>query len=212
MLIDWLKFPAALFLLFLPMRLFHGEKVRFLAISRDWETRRTLILTLGLHWIDLGRAALGGWLLIQSLALAPGAPGFMRYSVPLTLSAIMILAVCLQTFICKELDSANAPFAFVTGLLFGVFSPVNAGFPILLALTAAAGSRVPVAYFPVLALSLAGVGFAFDGRKALVLLAGGCCAALAPWLLSIMFPRDLVLSYRARRSSKDTASPLPPHR
>ncbi len=212
MLIDWLKFPAALFLLLLPIGLFHGQKIRFLAISRDWEGRRSLILTLGLHWIDLGRAALGGWLLLQSLALDPGALGFMRYSVPLTLGAIMILAVCLQTFVCKEPDSANAPFAFVTGMLFGVFTPVTAGFPFLIALTAAAGSRVPVAYFPVLALSLAGVGYVFDGRKTVVLLACGCCATLAPWLLSIMFPRELVLSYRAKRSSKDTASPLPPHR
>ncbi|MDP3178917.1 MAG: hypothetical protein Q8M76_13505, partial [Spirochaetaceae bacterium] len=123
MIIDWLKFAPALFLLLLPIGVFHGKKVRFRPIARDWADHWSKILTLGLHWIDLSRAALGGWLLVESLSLSPGAAGIMRYSVLVTLGAVMILAVALQTFVCKERDSANAPFMFVTGLLVGVYPP-----------------------------------------------------------------------------------------
>lgn len=212
MIIDWLKFAPALFLLLLPIGVFHGKKVRFRPISRDWTDHWSQILNLSLHWIDLGRAALGGWLLVESLALSPGAAGFMRYSVLVTLGAVMIVAVTLQTFVCKPLDSANAPFMFVTGLLLGVYPPTIVGFPIALALTAAAGSRVPAAYFPLLALALVGSGFLFDGKNTLIKLALGFSAVILPWLFSIMFSRELVLTYRAKRRDNPGDAPLPPPR
>ena len=212
MIIDWLTFAPALFLLLIPIGFFHGKKVRFRPIARDWTDHWSHILNLGLHWIDLSRAALGGWLLVESLSLSPGAAGFMRYSVLVTLGAVMLLAVALQTFVCKERDSANAPFMFVTGLLVGVYPPTIVGFPIVLALTVAAGSRVPAAYFPVLALTFVGSGFLFDGRKTLIKLALGFCAVILPWLFSIMFSRDLVLTYRAKRPDKAGDAPLPPRR
>jgi len=212
MIIDWLTFTPALCLLLLPIGLFHGKKIRFRAISSDWDGHWSSIFTLGLHWIDLGRAALGGWLLIQALTHAPGVAGFMRYSVLGTEGAVMVIAVGLQTFICKEEDSAHAPFAFVTGLVLGVYPPIVAGFSIVLAIALAAGSRVPVAYFPALGLLLAGIGFGFEGKKALLLLGLGTCALVVPWLFTIMFPRDLVFSYRARQRSLDAENALPPHR
>ena len=212
MIIDWLTFAPALCLLLLPIGLFHGKKIRFRAISSDWDGHWSSIFTLGLHWIDLGRAALGGWLLIEALRLAPGVAGFMRYSVLGTEGAVMVIAVGLQTFICKEEDSAHAPFAFVTGLVLGVYPPIVAGFSIVLAIALAAGSRVPVAYFPALGLLLAGIGFGFEGKKALLLLALGTCAFVVPWLFTIMFPRELVFSYRARQRSLDAENALPPRR
>jgi hypothetical protein len=212
MIIDWPRFAFALLLLLLPIGLFHGKKVRFRPIARDWEGQWSSIFTLGQHWIDLGRAALGGWLLIEALELSAGQTGFMRYSVLGAEGAIMIAAVGLQTFVCREPDSANAPFAFVTGLLLGVYPPIVAGFPILLAATAATGSRVPAAYFPFLAILLPGIAFLFEGRKSLIMTAFGFCAVILPWLLSIMFHRDLVITYRARRRNPDTQSGLPPHR
>lgn len=212
MIIDWFKFAPALFILLLPIGLFHGKKIRFSPVSRDWDGHWFLILTLGLHWIDLGRAILGGWLLVESLSLSPGTAGFMRYSVLLLQGAVLLTAVGLQTIVCKERDSAHAPFMFVTGLLFGLYPPVIAGFPILLAVTVTAGSRTPAAYFPILAVLLIGGGFLFDGKKSLIKLAIGFCAVLLPWLWSILFSRDLVLTYRARRHRTDTESPLPPHR
>ena len=212
MIIDWLKFAPALFLLLLPIGVFHRKKVRFRPISRDWTDHWSQILNLSLHWIDLGRAAFGGWLLVESLALSPGAAGFMRYSVLGTLGAVMSLAVTLQTFVCKQPDSANAPFMFVTGLLIGVFPPTIVGFPIALALTAAAGSRVPAAYFPLLALTLVGSGFLFDGGKTLIKLALGFSAVILPWLFSLMFSRELVLTYRAKRRDNPGEAPLPERR
>ena len=212
MIIDWLTFAPALCLLLVPIGLFHGKKIRFCDISRDWEGHRSAILALSLHWIDLTRAALGGWLLIHALTHAHGVAGFMRYSILGIEGAVMVLAVGLQTFVCKEEDSAHAPFAFVTGLVLGVYPPIVAGFSIALAIALAAGSRVPVAYFPALGVLLAGIGFGFEGKKALILLGLGTCALILPWLFTIMFPRDLVFSYRARRRSLDAEKALPPHR
>ena len=212
MIIDWLTFAPALCLLLVPIGLFHGKKIHFCDISREWDGHRSAILALGLHWIDLGRAALGGWLLIHALKHAPGVAGFMRYSILGTEGAVMVLAVGLQTFVCKEEDSAHAPFAFVTGLVLGVYPPIVAGFSIVLAIALAAGLRIPVTYFPALGLLLAGIGFWFEGKKAIILLGLGTCALILPWLFTIMFPRDLVFSYRARQRSLDAEKALPPHR
>jgi hypothetical protein len=75
------------------------------------------------------------------------------------------------------------------------------------------GARMGPGYFPmVLGVLLAGIGFWFEGKKALILLGLGTCALVVPWLFTIMFPRDLVFSYRARQRSLDAENALPPHR
>lgn len=200
MLIDWIRFAAALGLLLTPIALFHGKKVRYRPIARDWDTHWWQILTLGLHTIDAGRAALGGWLLVDALVPDPAARGLLRYAVLFTQGGVMSAAVLLQTFFCKERDSAHAPFAFVGGLVFGIYPPAIAGLPLLLAITVAGGSRTPVAFFPMLALALLGIGFLLGGKGMIIKLALGVCAVMLPWLCSLLFSRDLVVSYRAKRS------------
>ena len=199
MLIDWIRFSSALVLLLTPIALFHGKKVRYRPIARDWDTHWSQILKLGLHTIDAGRAALGGWLLVDALASDPAAHGLMRYSVFLTRGAVLCLAVLLQTFVCKERDSAHAPFTFVSGLVFGVYSPTIAAFPVLLAIIVAGGSRTPLAFFPTLSLTLFALGILFGGKKMIIPLVLGMCAVMLPWLCSLLFSRDLVVSYRAKR-------------
>lgn len=206
MLIDWFKLAAALVLLVTPIGLFHGKKVRHRMLGRDWHGYWRATFTLGLHWIDFGRAILGSWLLSDALTAAPGASSLLRYAVPLASGAIMGFGVILQTFVCKELDAANAPFAFVTGLVLGAAAPLTALVPILLGLTIALGTRAPVVFFPVLALALPGIGFLFEGKKALLALGIIGAVVLLPWLLSLMFPRELVVTYRARRNSATTPS------
>ena len=82
----------------------------------------------------------------------------------------------------------------------------------VLAIAIAAGSRVPVVYFPSLGLLLLGIGYLFDGGKNLILLALGFSAVVLPRLFTIMFPRDLVFTYRARQRSLDAENALPPRR
>jgi hypothetical protein len=206
MTIDWLKLAPALLLLLTPISLFHGKKVRVRPIERDWDTHWPQIAGLGLHWIDLGRAVLGAWLLLDALSLVPGTRGAMRYAPLAAQGAVLIVASCLQCFVCKERDSAHAPFMFVTGLILGFYPPTVAGFSILLAVTAAAGSRTPWVYFPLLAVLVAGLGFLFVGRGALIGLAAGGAAVALPWLLTLMFRQTLVLSYRTRRSSSGSGA------
>lgn len=206
MTIDWLKLAPALLLLLTPISLFHGKKIRVRPIERDWDTHWPQIAGLGLHWIDLGRAVLGAWLLLDALSLVPGTRGAMRYAPLAAQGAVLIVASCLQCFVCKERDSAHAPFMFVTGLILGFYPPTVAGFSILLAVTAAAGSRTPWVYFPLLAVLVAGLGFLFVGRGALISLAAGGAAVALPWLLTLMFRQTLVLSYRTRRSSSSSGA------
>ncbi len=206
MIIDWLKLVPALLLLLTPISLFHGKKIRVRPIERDWDTHWPQIAGLGLHWIDLGRAMLGAWLLLDAISLPPGARGAMRYAPIAVQGALLVFSSCLQSLVCKERDSALAPFMFVTGLVLGFYSPTVAGFSILLALTAAAGSRTPWVYFPLLAVLVAGLGFLFVGKGALVGLAAGGAAVALPWLLTLMFRQTLVLSYRARRSSSESGA------
>lgn len=204
MVIDWLRFGPALALLLIPISIFHGKKVRYLSLTRDWDRHWTRILALGLHAIDAGRAALGGWLLVVALTPDPAAHGVMRYSVLLTQGAVLCLAVILQVFFCKEPDSAHAPFTFVSGLVLGTYPPAIAGLPLVLAAAVAGGSRTPIAFFPVLSVALLGLGFLFGGKGMLLKLAFGACAVMLPWLCSLLFSRDLVISYRAKRLPGDS--------
>ncbi|MSU23821.1 MAG: hypothetical protein EXS32_08360 [Opitutus sp.] len=84
-------------------------------------------------------------------------------------------------------------------MLLGVYPPAIAGLPLLLAVTLAGGARTAAAFFPVLSLALAGLGFGFGGKAILLQLVGGVGAALLPWLWAMLFHRDLIVSYRARR-------------
>ncbi|HVS53448.1 MAG TPA: hypothetical protein VHD62_13915 [Opitutaceae bacterium] len=204
--IEWLKFLPSLVLLLTPVRIFHGDSVHVRAISRGWDRHWAQVLTLTLHGLDLTRAALGSWLLIDSLSV-PGAHGVAAQVPFLAQGAIRLAAVLLQTVPCKERDCVNAPFAFVIGLLLGGHSPLAAVFAIVLTVTLASGARTPAAFFPLLALSFPAASFLFGKVPLLQKSAFGAGAALLPWLWALLFSRELVVSYRARPSVQ-SRSPL----
>ena len=206
MTINWPVFIPALILLLTPIGIFHGRKVRYRSLRSDWDRHWPQIFSLGLHAIDLTRAALGGWLLINVLKAAAGPATHWWQPVVLQWSVILI-AVILQVRICKEERALNAPFAYFVGLVFGLYPPQIAGFPLLLATVAAAGSRTPAAFFPVLSVLLVGLGALFSDLKISYNLIYGAVVILLPWLWSLLFSRTLVITYRAK-STADTTSPL----
>ena len=210
LLVDWPQFAAALVLLLVPGGLFHGKKVRYREISRDWDEHWPRMLAHGLHTIDFLRAALGTWLLLDSLHGVPNPHGIAKYAVVLTQGSIRILAVWLQTIFCKHEDSANAPFAFVAGLLVTGMSPLGSLFALALAIPVAMGSRTPAAFFPVLAVVYLGVGVWFDGKGAVIPLAFGSFAATVPLLWAMLFRRELVTTYRAKRQTNEPWTPPDP--
>lgn len=209
MIIDWPRLLVALALLLVPIAVFHGEKVRYRALMRDWDGYWLRTLSLGLHTIDLCRALLGVWLLSEALRRAPEAKEFMKYAAAAAQGAILCLATVLQAVVCKEPETAHAPFAFVTGLVLGFAPPTVAGFSLVLAGALALGSNSPTGFFPLLAMGVIGAGALFEGKK--LLLNGGVLGAaiLLPWLYTLLFPRHFVCSYRAR---KKTEAPPPPPR
>lgn len=204
LIIDWSRFLPALVLLLTPGALLYpSKKVRYRDITRDWDEHWPRVLAHGLHAIDLGRAALGTWLLLAALQTVPDAHGFAKYAVLLTQGTIRILAVFLQTAVCREPEHANAPFAFVIGLLLAGISPLVAVFACALAIPLAMGARAPAAFFPLLGLAHLGIGFWFKGKGAVLSLAFGAIAVTLPLLWSLLFRRDLVIGYRAKRLPDD---------
>lgn len=189
------------------MTLFHGPKVRYRGISHDWRTLWPNAFDLGLHTIDFGRAVLGAWLLVESLARAP-ATGLMRHSILITHAAILIAAVILQITFRAKPDTVHAPFTFVAGLVLGFYPPAIAAYALLLALVATLGTKALSVFFPVLGLALAAVGTVFV-KKFTLTLAVGVLVVTLPWLWSLLFGCEMMASYRARRASDDSISKSP---
>ena len=220
MLLDWIKLLPSLVLLLVPVALFHGERVRYRAVMRDWEGYWGKTFALGLHSIDFGRAALGAWWLAESLTRAPEAQGVMRYAPLIVQTVVLTLATALQTLFCKEPDEAHAPFAFVSGLVIGFLPPlmpsltptIIAGFALLLAIVVTAGTRSGAVYFPMLAAGVVGMGALFLQKKFLLPLIPLACGVALPWLLTLLFPRHFVSSYLHTKHSHDSNNPLPPPR
>jgi hypothetical protein len=200
--IEWMKFAPALALLLTPVALLEGPRVHFREIDRDWDQHWPQITSLWLHYFDFARAALGTWLLLDSLHAIPNAHGLAKHAPLLIQGSIRVLAVFLQTVWCRESGSINAPFAFVAGLLITGVSPLVATIALALAIPLAAGSRTPVAFFPILAIAFLGVGFVFGGKGLILKIAAGACAPFVPWLWSMLFHRSLVIPYRSKRAER----------
>lgn len=214
--IDWPYFVAALVLLLTPIGFFHGRRVHYRPLERQWgETHLLETLSFGLHAIDLMRATLGAWLLLTSLESVPGTRGLIRHGMLVIPAAVLCLGVMLQSLVCREPDSSHAPFSFVTGVVIaycipvnGSFSPMLAlvgGFALVLSIVVALGTRAGPAFFPSLALLLPALGFVLIGTSAILKVAGVAVMALLPWLLSMLFSRHMVLAYRSRHENSDVA-------
>lgn len=209
MLIDWLQFGPSLLLLLTPIALFQGSRVRFRPIPSSFEGHWGRTLGLGLHTIDLGRAVLGAWLLAEALSVSPEAKGAIRHAVPATQAAVLIVGILLQTFVCKEPDAANPPFAYVTGIVLG-FLPLHVGaFALFVAAVASFGVRWAAVFFPLLTCTIIGAGLLFGATKILFSLGAIGCAVMVPWLFTLLFPRHFVVAYAAKRSTPSrTHSPM----
>lgn len=207
MLIDWVKFLPALLFLLTPIALFHGKRVRYRGLDQSWDGYWKRALALGLHSIDVLRATAGAWLLAESFRGAPDTTGVLRYAPLAAQFGLLCLATTVQTMVCKERDSANAPFAFVAGLAIGYLPPLTSGFALVIAFVVAFGARLAPIFFPFLAVAIVGLGMLLNGKKLLYVLISVACAIALPWLLCLLFPRTLVVSYWHKRTTA-----LPDHR
>lgn len=205
--VDWIKLIPALLLLLTPIGLFHDRRVRCRAVDRDWQGYWLRTLALGLHTIDLGRAALGTWLLFDALQPTPGASSLVRYSEVVIQFAVLGTATLLQSLVCREEDAAHAPFAFSAGMVLGGVPPPVAFFALVLAVALSAGANAPAMFFAILALAVSALGFLFQGKKVMFALLVVGVPLLLPWLASLLFHRHFVSSYVAQSKGAST-SPL----
>ncbi len=197
LIIDWARFVPAVVLLLTPIAILQGPAVHFRDIDRDWDRHWPQIRSLWQHYFDFARAALGTWLLLAALAPVANAHGIARYAPLLVQGGLRILAVFLQTLVCRERDSINAPFAFLTGLLIAGASPLVAVIVLSLTVAFTTGARAPAAFFPLLAVMCPAVGLLFGGTALMINSLPGSCVALLPWLWSLLFHRELVVAYRS---------------
>lgn len=199
MLIDWPRFLAALALLLTPIAVVHHRRVRFRHIDREWDGYVRRAFSLGTHYIDAGRAALGAMLLLEALTVASGAPGSARIVLFATQAAVLGFGAMIQTFVCREPGAAHAPLAYVTGLALGFLPLVPAFFGVALATVVVLGVRYVAAFFPILALAIAVIVFLFHGRSLQYQLIAGTVAIALPWILTLLFPRPMMATHLARR-------------
>jgi hypothetical protein len=213
--IDWLRLAAASLLLLPPMGLLHGRRVEHRLAARDWDGYWQRAFFLPAHAVDFLRAAAGAALLAGALLHVPHAAGLAKYAPWVAQALLLMLALSLQSLICREPEASHAPFAFAIGLVAG-FLPAQmtgltalaiAGLALIFAVVTAAGLRSPGAFFPLLALALPALGSAVLDKGRILSLLALSCALVLPWLLPLLFPRDLVVAHRA-----SPGNPLPPPR
>lgn len=199
MLIDWPRFLAALALLLTPVIVFHHRRVRLRHLDREWAGYFSRALTLGTHYIDAGRAALGALLLLDSLSVSSGAAGTAQLALLGTQAAVLTLGSTIQTLVCREAGAAHAPFAYVAGLALGFFPLVPSFIALVFSVAVVLGVRHAASFFPVLAVAVAAVSHLLSGGLAPVRLAVGSFAIALPWFLTLLFPRPMMASHMARR-------------
>jgi hypothetical protein len=199
MLIDWPRFLAALVLILTPIAVVHHRRVRFRHLDREWDGYLRRAFSLGTHYIDAGRAALGAMLLLEALNVAPGASGSARIMIFAVHAAVLGIGAMVQTFVCREAGAAHAPLAYVTGIALGFLPLIPAFFAVVFATVVVLGLRQVAVYFPVLALALGAIVFLFHGKRLQYQLIAGAGAVALPWLLTLLFPRPMMATHVARR-------------
>lgn len=201
--IDWLKFSGALVLLLTPIGIFHGARTRHRALDSAWSGYWLRTLSHGFHTIDFGRAMLGAWYLADGLLPGAEAKGFAAHTPLLVQFGVLGLGIVLQTFVCKEPHAACTPFAYAAGLATG-FLPISVGwFALLLAVVFTIGVRAPSLFFPALSATVIGVSLLVTGLEIIPAHLALAVAVGMPWLLTLLFPRELMVAHLARRATSE---------
>ncbi|HEY1107631.1 MAG TPA: hypothetical protein VGE76_03335, partial [Opitutaceae bacterium] len=121
---------------------------------------------------------------------------------------VVVLGTMLQSLVCREPDSALAPFAYLLGLTAGFLPPIVSLPAIVLTAAITLGTRIPAVAFPVLAASIGAFGLMFLGMRKVLIVAPLCLAPLVPSLIALLFSRELGATHRTRPDSGRNHSAL----
>lgn len=206
----WIFVFLSLLVVLTPLSAFFVRKVRFRSIdyldierrNGSWWSVWRRILSTSAHWIELVRAFVGTLGLRYSLGrlLAHGAhPGRSpTWLIPGIVLGAGLVALVVMLVWFRRTDGAPAPVAFVSAAILTVM-PLEAGaLALVLALAAMAAFKSLAAFFLVLALGVAGLGF-FLGN-AVIIAAIGAAFAATPLVLALLMNRQLVIPIRQPRS------------
>jgi len=204
--VNWLIFLPAVVLLWTPIALLQGRKVRHRVVEIGWHGYWPRTLFFRLHWLDLVRAGVGSGLLGAATAEDLISAGIDAYPPRLLRAGVLLVGALLQCW-SREPKTIHAPFAYLAGLALGGLDPAVAVFSLALTLALAIGPGLPSAFFPLLPLIGAGLGFLLKSRTGLFDAATLAPATVAPWLLTVLLGKPFSSTYRAR-SRLEITSPL----
>ena len=203
--LDWARFLPVAFLLLFPLPLLFARKTQYRALDENWAHYTAKGFTFPWHWLDVVRAFVGTWLLLQVLAINPP-----EYIAPKLIygvfGLVLVLAVTLQTVVCRSRGSFHAPFGFVIGVLIAVLSPIAAGLTLLSAFTVALAFRAAPAFFGAAAVAAPIFGYFFFPYY--YLLPPLTAMSGIPLLLPVLFQREFVLAHRHIRETHEDHGPL----
>ncbi len=207
MTVDWSLFLPAVVLLWTPVALLQGKKGRHRVLELGWHGYWPRTLFFGLHWFDLIRAAVGAGLLSAATAVDLISAGIDAHPPLLLRAGVLLVGALLQCRSRRDPKTIHAPFAYLAGLALGGLYPTVAVFSLALTLVLAIGPGLPSAFFPLLALIGAGLGFLLKSLPGLFDAVTLAPAVVAPWILTLLLGKPFSSTYRSR-SRIEITSPL----
>jgi hypothetical protein len=207
MTVNWPLFLPAVVLLWTPVALLQGKKARHRVIDLGWHGYWPRTLFFGLHWFDLIRAGVGAGLLSAATAVDLISAGINAHPPLLLRAGVLLVGALLQCRSHRDPKIIHAPFAYLAGLALGGLYPTVAVFSLALTLVLAIGPGLPAAFFPLLALIGAGLGFLLKSMTGLFDAVTLAPAFVAPWILTLLLGKPFSSTYRSR-SRREITSPL----
>ena len=207
MTVNWLLLLPAVVLLWTPIALLQGKRARHRVVDIGWHGYWPRTFLFGLHWFDLVRAVLGAGLLTAATTVDLVKAGIDAHPPLLLRTGVLLLGALLQCRGHLESKTIHAPFAYIAGLTLGTLYPTVAVFSLALTLVLAVGPGLPGAFFPLLTLIGAGLGYLLESMTGLFDAATLAPAVVAPWLLTFLLGKPFSSTYRSRARIEIT-SPL----
>lgn len=198
MTVNWLLLLPAVVLLWTPIALLQGKWARHRVVDLGWHGYWPRTLFFGLHWFDLVRATVGAGLLTAGTAVELTPTGIASLPPLLLRAGVLLGGALLQCHGQREQKSIHAPFAYIAGLTLGSLFPTVAVFSLALTLVLAIGPGLPGAFFSLLPLIGAGLGYLLESMTGLFAAVALAPAVVAPWLLTFLLRKPFSSTYRSR--------------
>jgi len=187
MTLHWSSLVAAMVLLWFPM-LVRPRVPREIEELVRWAPAKPLaMMKVWLNWVDLARAGLGAWLLLETTFVFDPDDETARRTVLLLRAGILVVGLALQTVRFKRLLYFVAPAFYLTGITLLLGEGFAGAFAVCVGWAFALALRNGQLVLPVMAPALALGSLVLSGLEPLLFLNVGLL--ILPPLLGVLFLR-----------------------